>query len=48
MKSENNSNFILYLIFDGNGNANVSLIIQNIDKGTSEKYIADKLTKNIS
>ena len=43
-KTENNSS----LIFDGNGNVNASLIIQDTDSGTSEKYSADKLTKTVS
>ena len=47
-KTENNSSLILSLIFDGNGNVNASLIIQDTDSGTSEKYSADKLTKTVS
>ncbi|ELV06964.1 hypothetical protein, partial [Brachyspira hampsonii] len=47
-KTESNSLLILSLIFDGNGNVNVSLIIQDTNSGTSEKYTANKLTKTAS
>uniref|UniRef100_UPI003F4C2061 hypothetical protein n=1 Tax=Brachyspira catarrhinii TaxID=2528966 RepID=UPI003F4C2061 len=47
-KTENNSNLILSLTFDGNGNVNAVLIIQDTSSGTSEKYTADKLTKTVS
>lgn len=48
MKSENNSTLILALVFDGNGNVNVSFTIQDNTQGTSEIYTADKLTKTAS
>lgn len=48
IKTEYGSTLILSLIFDGNGNVNFSLIIQNNNTGTSEIYSSDKLTKTAS
>ncbi|WP_028328686.1 hypothetical protein [Brachyspira alvinipulli] len=44
MKMESGSLLIFSLIFDGNGNLNISLLMQS----TSEEYTADKLTKTAS
>ena len=48
MKTEDGSTLIFSLIFDGNGNVNFSLIIQDNNTGTSEIYSPDKLTKTAS
>ncbi|WP_297275989.1 hypothetical protein [uncultured Brachyspira sp.] len=48
MKTEDGSTLIFSLIFDGNGNVNFSLIIQDNNTGTSEIYSSDKLTKTAS
>ncbi|TVL65769.1 hypothetical protein [Brachyspira hyodysenteriae] len=48
MKTEDGFTLILSLIFDGNGNVNVSLTIQDNKSGTSEIYSSDKLTKTAS
>lgn len=47
-KTEDGSTLIFSLIFDGNGNVNFSLIIQDNNTGTSEIYSSDKLTKTAS
>lgn len=47
-KTEDGFTLIFSLIFDGNGNVNFSLIIQDNDTGTSEIYSSDKLTKTAS
>ncbi|TVL74430.1 hypothetical protein A9X79_01815 [Brachyspira hyodysenteriae] len=47
-KTEYGVTLILSLIFDGNGNVNVSLTIQDNETGTSEIYSSDKLTKTAS
>lgn len=48
MKTEDGFTLIFSLIFDGNGNVNFSLIIQDNNTGTSEIYSSDKLTKTAS
>ncbi|ANN63456.1 hypothetical protein OFR41_09110 [Brachyspira hyodysenteriae] len=48
MKTEDGFTLIFSLIFDGNGNVNVSLTIQDNKSGTSEIYSSDKLTKTAS
>ncbi|MCZ9886977.1 hypothetical protein PQQ32_09065 [Brachyspira hyodysenteriae] len=47
-KTEDGSTLIFSLIFDGNGNVNFSLVIQDNNTGTSEIYSSDKLTKTAS
>ncbi|TVL44719.1 hypothetical protein [Brachyspira hyodysenteriae] len=47
-KTEDGSTLVFSLIFDGNGNVNFSLIIQDNNTGTSEIYSSDKLTKTAS
>lgn len=47
-KTEDGSTLIFSLIFDGNGNVNFSLIIQDNNTGTSKIYSSDKLTKTAS
>ncbi|KLI21035.1 hypothetical protein [Brachyspira hyodysenteriae] len=48
MKTEDGFTLIFSLIFDGNGNVNVSLTIQDNKSGRSEIYSSDKLTKTAS
>ncbi|MCZ9933140.1 hypothetical protein [Brachyspira hyodysenteriae] len=47
-KTEDGSTLIFSLIFDGNGNVNFSLVIQDNNTGTSVIYSSDKLTKTAS
>ncbi|MCZ9943806.1 hypothetical protein OFQ48_03100 [Brachyspira hyodysenteriae] len=47
-KTEDGSTLIFSLIFDGNGNVNFSLVIQDNNTGTSAIYSSDKLTKTAS